>query len=261
MKLRPTLRYFGGKFRLASWIISHFPQHKVYVEPFCGAASVLMKKERAYAEIINDLDDSIYTLFKILSDPIQSAELQRQIENTPYSRREFELAKVYHPDPLEKTRRLIVRSFMGFGSDSALIEKKVGFRANSNASGSSPAHDWVNWPEYIPAFHSRLKGVVIECRSAMDVMKDHDGPDTLHYVDPPYLMETRNNGGYNFEMTMQDHVDLLTFLKTLKGKVVLSGYDSPLYDSLGWRKEKKSHFTNGDQKKTEVLWLNFDIDW
>ena len=79
---RPVLRYHGGKWRLAPWILGFFPPHRVYVEPFGGAASVLMRKPRAYAEIYNDLDDvsqAVATLARILRDGSwDSAEFRRK---------------------------------------------------------------------------------------------------------------------------------------------------------------------------------------
>ncbi len=256
--MRPLLRWFGGKYLLAPWIISQFPKHRVYVEPFGGAGSVLFRKPRSYSEVWNDLDDSAYNLFSVLRSPTLSLELFDALVMTPYSRREFELSYVYSPQPVESARRLIVRSFMGFGSNAHNASVKTGFRANSNRSGSTPAHDWVNYPKSVPEFIERLRGVVIENRDAVQVMNTHDGPETLHYVDPPYPLDTRNpKHRYLHEMTLDGHAELCSVLKTLKGKVIVSGYDSEIYTALGWRSVERNAYADGAQKRVEKLWLNF----
>lgn len=253
---RPVLRWFGGKWILADWIISHFPEHRVYVEPFGGAGSVLMKKPRSYAEVWNDLDDSVWSLFKVLQSHESTIDLRNSIEATPYSRREFELAHVHHPDPVEKARRLIVRSFMGFGADSASnLASKTGFRGNANRSGTTPAHDWINYPPQLLAFHARLKGVIVENKDAKELMLQHDGPNTLHYLDPPYTPDTRRGGRYKHEMSLEQHQDLIDFVKTLKGHVVISGYYNPLYDQLGWEKKARKAYADGAAERTEVIWI------
>lgn len=255
---RPALRYFGGKFRLADWIISQFPEHKVYVEPYGGAASVLLKKPRSYAEVYNDIDDSVYNYFKVLQHPLKSKELKHLIELTPFSRREFEIAHVRHPDAVESARRLVIRSFMGFGADSVTnIERRTGFRSNSNRSGTTPAHDWINWPKEIDSFTERLKGVVIENKDALEVIKNHDSRDTLFYVDPPYSHQTRRGGRYAHEMDDHDHIELLIFLNSLQGNVVLSGYDSEFYNDYlrGWKKMCKEARADKAGLRLEVLWI------
>jgi hypothetical protein len=146
---RPVLRYHGGKWRLAPWIISHFPAHRVYVEPFGGAASVLMRKPRAYAEVYNDLDGELVALFRVLRDETQAAALVRAVSLTPFAREEF--AASYEPsgDPVEQARRTVIRAFMGFGSNAHV--RATGFRANSNRSGTTPARDWANYPDALVA--------------------------------------------------------------------------------------------------------------
>lgn len=254
---RPTLRWHGGKFLLADWIISNMPEHRIYVEPFGGAASVLMKKKRSYAEVYNDLSDDLYNFFTVLRD--RPMELKAMIQMTPFSRREFELAHIGHPDPIEKARRLVIRSFMGFGSDSASNpERSTGFRSSSKRLGTTPAHDWVNYSNVIESMSERLRGVTIECRDAIEVMKQHDSPKTLHYVDPPYVPKTRKRvGAYAHELTEQDHIELLKALKSLKGTVLLSGYENEMYaaDLKNWKRVEKSAHADGARARIEVLWI------
>lgn len=243
---------------LAPWIISHFPKHRTYVEPFGGAASVLMQKPRSYAEVYNDLDGEIVSLFKILRDPSLAGELQRRLELTPFARDEFDAAYEKPSDEMEAARFLIIRAFMGFGSDGHNIESgKTGFRANSNRSGTTPAHDWVNYPKCLPQFTERLAGVVIENRDASEVIAQQDSPETLFYVDPPYVHETRGaKHNYRFELTNEDHAKLLKSLQAVRGMVLLSGYDNPLYDTIGWQKAAKAAKADGARDRTEYLWFN-----
>lgn len=252
---RPMLRYHGGKWLLAPWIVSHFPQHRCYVEPFGGAASVLLRKPRSYAEVYNDLDGELVNLFRIVRD--HGEELREKLQNTPFARDEFALSYLLETEDLmEQARRTVVRSFMGFGSNAH--NKKTGFRANSNRSGTTPAHDWANYPNALASIIDRLRGVCIENKDAKDVMLQHDGATTLHYVDPPYMAETRNVGDdYRHEMDHAQHIELAEFLNKLKGMVVLSGYPSDAYDMLynGWACVNRKALADGARKRTECLWM------
>jgi DNA adenine methylase len=255
---RPVLRYFGGKFLLAPWIISHFPAHRVYVEPFGGAASVLMQKPRSYAEIYNDLDGRIVNVFRVLQNQETCAKLEGLLRLTPFARQEFELSSVVSDDPIEDARRTIIRSFMGFGADSVCVpDRAAGFRSNSNRSGTTPAHDWVNYNLVVGDFCERLTGVVIENKKASEVISAFDGPDTLFYVDPPYVLDTRKRrSAYRFEMSDADHSVLLAQLQSLKGMVILSGYAHSSYDDLGWKRFDRRSFADGANERVESLWLN-----
>lgn len=266
---RPVMRWHGGKWRLAPWIVSHFPPHHVYVEPFGGAASVLLRKPRAKGEVYNDLDGEAVTLFRVLQDPDSAAKLVEVLRLTPFARAEFDLAYQPANDPVEVSRRLIIRSFMGYGSNAHATTKtgraQTGFRSNSTRSGTTPARDWANYPSVLPAISERLRGVTIESRDALAVMAAHDGPTALHYVDPPYLPELRNQGNpydrkhmYRHELDRGGHERLLEFLATLAGMVALSGYPSELYDQalIGWRRTSIATFADGARPRTECLWLN-----
>jgi len=254
---RPVLRWHGGKWLLAPWITAHFPAHQVYVEPFGGAASVLLRKKRSYAEIYNDLDQAVVGLFRVLRSN-RASELVNALRLTPFARDEF--AEAYQPtnDPVEAARRLIIRSFMGFGSNGH--NKLTGFRANSNRSGTTPSHDWVNYPDSLAVVVERLQGVTLENKDARAVMAQHDSAQTLHYVDPPYVFDTRSDNGadYAHEMSDEDHAELLDFLRGLTGMVVLSGYPSPLYDDAlsGWLRVERKALADGARARTEVLWIN-----
>jgi DNA adenine methylase len=256
---RPVLRWHGGKWLLAPWIISHLPPHRVYVEPFGGAGSVLMRKAPSYAEIWNDLDRDVVNLFRVLRSE-RAHDLVEALRLTPFARDEF--AEAYQPTDcdVERARRLVIRSIMGFGSNGH--NRKTGFRANSNRSGTTPSHDWVNYPESLMRVIERLRGVTVENRAAIDVMAQHDGPDTVHFVDPPYVSSTRSDTGHDYahEMSDADHEALLAFLRGLKGRVVLSGYPSALYDNAlaGWRRVDRVTLADGAAKRTEVLWMNFE---
>ncbi len=254
---RPVLRWHGGKWLLAPWIISHFPKHQAYVEPFGGAASVLIRKERSYAEIYNDLDHTVVNLFRVLRSD-RASELVEALRLTPFSRVEFMDAYQQADCPVEAARRLIIRSFMGFGSNGH--NRSTGFRANSNRSGTTPAHDWVNYPDALQIIVKRLAGVTVESKDAKAVMAQHDAEMTLHYVDPPYVFATRADAGadYAHELTDEDHAELLTFLRGLRGMVILSGYPSDLYDQVlaDWKRVEREALADGASKRTEVLWIN-----
>ncbi len=268
---RPLLRWHGGKWVLAPWIIASFPEHSCYVEPYGGAASVLLRKPRSYSEVYNDLDEILINLFRVLRDGHTAARLIDQLKLTPFARDEFNGAYAPDNDPVEVARRTIVRSFMGFGSDSTSGHYRTGFRSNATRMGTTPARDWVNYPDALAAIVDRLAGVTIENRPAIEVMLRYDTPSTLHYVDPPYMPETRSAGNrrrcgpgseawhvYAHELSTDDHGELLATLCSLKGMVALSGYASPLYDDAldGWQRMTRATYADGASPRTEVLWLN-----
>lgn len=264
--MRPVLRYHGGKWKLADWITRQFPPHRVYVEPFGGAASVLMRKTRSYAEVYNDQWDVVVNVFRVLRDPKKARQLQRSLELTPFSRTEFEKTSRRRPKrgtDVECARLTILRSYAGFGSASTNGEHSTGFRCNSNRSGTTPAHDWANYPKQITAFVERLRAVVIENRPAVEVISQHDGAETLFYTDPPYPHSTRNmqrgNAAYAVEMNDNDHRGLAEILHQVEGMVVLSGYPCDLYDVelyADWKRIQCEHKADGARPRTEVLWLN-----
>ena len=263
---RPALRYHGGKFRLAPWIIGFFPEHRIYCEPFAGGASLLLLKERSYAEVYNDLDSEVVNLFRVLRDADASQRLAAAVHLTPFAREEFLASYAETDDPIEMARRTLVRSFMGFGT-TTLRHNRTGFRAKANRQQQPAQIDWANYPAHVATFCERLRGVVIENRDALKVIAQQDEPGTLFYIDPPYPHGTRtaiqtgshNDTAYRHELTDDDHRRLAGVLQDLQGMVVLSGYPCDLYDRelfAGWERHERTALADGARKRTEVVWLN-----
>jgi len=258
------MRYHGGKFKIAPWIIQHFQAHDVYVEPFGGAASVLMCKRPSRAEVYNDLDGEIVNVFRVLREPAQAARLADLCFLTPYSRDEMELANEKSTDPVEQARRTLFRAWGSFGSAGA-TRGRTGFRTYTkpDARYTPVSASWNRMPAVISKFSARLKSVIIENRPAIEVMRQHDTRDTLHYVDPPYLPETRTfDGGryYRFEMSADGHQELLDCIKSLSGAVIVSGYYSDMYGRQlsDWKMVRCSTSGSsrfGSVKRTECLWI------
>lgn len=271
---RPLMRYHGGKWLLAPWIIEHFPPHKVYVEAFAGAASVLMRKPRSDVEILNDLDGRIIEVFQVLRDPDLALELENRLRLTPFSRGEFngsfDLGD--DADQVERVRCTLIRQMMGFGT-SGLVRNRTGFRASTHRNRNQDySWDWARYPDQVRAFYERLRGVTIEQEPALKLLDRHDQPDVLFYLDPPYVHSTRGHvrpkdeeggvhNGYRYEMTDEDHRTLADRLHRCECMVVLSGYPSDLYRDLygDWEfREKLSRIQNqrGADERTEGLWIN-----
>lgn len=262
---RPPLRYHGGKWRIAPWIIAQMPEHKAYVEVFGGAASVLLRKPRSTIEVYNDLDSQVFNFFRVLRDPAMRERLIELVDLTPFSREEFELGHLPCEDMVEAARRFAVRTSMGHGTSSMDPSDSNGFRSCDIRAGKAYAREWAGIPAAIAAAADRFRGVTIENLDYRKLLPKFEEPDTLFYVDPPYPMSTRqNNGkGYVHEMSDHDHRQLAWLLKASKAKVMLSGYSCRLYDELypEWRRQEKKTTANGQVgavQRTEILWMNFD---
>jgi len=250
------LRYHGGKVRLAPKIVALMPAHDAYIEPYAGGAAVLLEKPRSRLEVYNDLDGDMVNLFQMLRD--RRADLAEAVALTPFAREEHELSYQPTDDPLERARRVLIRSHFGHGSSG--IHRPTGFRAAGLRAGSLPVHGWANLPEAVTRTAERLRGVVIENRPALQIIAAHDSPEALFYIDPPYLPDTRDRGrDYSHEMTEADHAELLTALRQVKARVILSGYAHPAYDAAlhDWRRIEVKALADRAGPRTEVLWLNY----
>jgi DNA adenine methylase len=239
------------------------PQHSIYVEPFGGGGSVLLRKGRTHVEVYNDLDGDIVNLFQAARD--NGKELTRLIELTPYAKDEYMLAYMPTGDPLERARRTLVRAYMSRHNNGATGEltnsgaRAASFKRDaSGRTGKTYSLCWANYPESLAAVIERLRGVVIENEDALKIIERYDSSNTLFYADPPYVKSTRDKDkDYQYEMTNEDHAALADKLNSVKGMVIVSGYQSDLYEKLysGWMRREKSFYADGHLPRTEVLWM------
>lgn len=256
---RPPLRYYGSKWRLAPWVISFFPPHRLYVEPFAGGAAVLLRKPESDLEVYNDADGAIVNFFRVLRE--RPDDLQRAIDLTPFAWAEHNDALV-HPDAgdeLEQARRLYVRSWQSRGGGRG--DMRSGWRrAVDVTKGPRAVEEW-NRPDRLLAVAARLRRVQIECDDALAVIRRYDQPDALFYLDPPYLAETRGrwkHKGYAVEMTEADHAALAEVLHGVQGMAVISHYPCPQYNAwyADWQRHTVEAVTDGGHPRTEAVWLS-----
>lgn len=251
LRARPILNYHGGKFLMRKWIMSHFSEHDIYIEPFGGSASILLYKEPCRLEIYNDLDSRIVNVFNMAK--FHGAELLRQLKTTPFSR-EIYLASINNTrDPIEMAVNTICRSYMGIGDS---IYNASGFR-NSKTSNSSPAQSFKNYVDFFDFFIERLRGVIIESLDYKEIINKYDTTKSLFYFDPPYVHSTRTRGkSYAHELSDDDHRAFLEQVKQIQGMAIVSGYDCPLYSELDWAKFTRSCSTQKNNKN-ETIWMNY----
>lgn len=264
--VRAVLRYFGGKMRLAPWIVAQFPEHDHYVEPFCGAASVFFAKRPArYREVLNDLDHEIVNLFATLRGP-DGPELIRQVALTPWSRLEYDRAHDIADTALERARRLLVRSHMSYASLATETEKRRGFRSRGAMDREAVTVGWNGLPAALDQAARRLLAAQIECRDAFELMADFDDPTVLIYLDPPYWPEARTQRfkdgqlyhGYRHELDREGHLRLLEVARQSRAMIALSGYACEEYDEglHGWSRLQRHARSHKNAARLETLWIN-----
>jgi DNA adenine methylase len=256
---RPALRYYGGKWNLAPWIISHFPPHKNYVEPCGGAASVLLQKPRSPLETYNDLDGNVVNFFRVLRD--RPDELIRKIRLTPWAREEYR--NHYEPAPddeVERARRFWVGSVFGI---SGMPFSSSGMRMVKNTDHAP--NGLLPWMvidvSFLEIIARRLRMVQIESKQFDQFVREYDHVDALIYFDPPYVHSERTNiSEYVFEWNDSQHIESAELMRACSGFVVVSGYACPLYAELyeahGWQRVDKEAQTNSGGKRIESLWLS-----
>lgn len=258
--LKPVLKYRGSKWRLAPWIISHFPDpatYTTYIEPFFGSGAVFFAKQPTRHEIINDLSGDVVNLFTVIRD--HGAVLAALAQMTPWARAEYEAsyAPVASPDDerLEAARRFLVRCWQAQHLD---FTRQTAWRHHGASTHSAMTGLWAQLPDRLLAVVARLKAAEIECRPALEVIARNAQPDVLLYVDPPYVLTTRGRRKlYRNELSDADHLTLLDVLDAHPGPVVLSGYPNRLYAErlMHWQYAESPAIAEGGKRRTEALWI------
>lgn len=256
-----VIKYPGAKWGVAPWVISHFPEHRSYLEPFFGSGAVLFTKSRSAIETVNDIDGDVVNLFDwIRKDP---ARLAHAIRFTPYARDEYDRAWAAQYTETDSFRRAVnfyIRMMMGHGFRTT--GEKVGWKNDvQGREAAYAAKCWAKTPEVIIQAAERLRGVQIENRPAVELIRRFNYQNVLIYADPPYMLGTRQNRKqYRHEMTDDDHMELLEAIKAHRGPAIISGYDSDLYNRelKGWYKDGRTSFTQTASRRREILWMNFE---
>lgn len=260
------MAYYGSKHSIADQLVALMPPHRGYVEPYAGSLSVLLAKPPARFEAVNDLDHDLMTWWRMLRE--RPDELERVCALTPHSRAEYAACWPIPDDlddDLERARRVWVKLAQGRGGQL----RPTGWRYHeaTRGRGSGMPTALAGYTSRFAAAADRLRNVSLECLDALDVIARYGrDPETLLYVDPPYLGATRSRTGYRHEMTQpEQHEKLAAVLRSCRAMVMLSGYDSPLYAELypDWHRHEIAAYTGqangGDGGRVEVVWSNVPL--
>lgn len=259
MSTSPPITWFGGKAKLASRIVRHFPPHHTYVEPFGGSAAVLLAKPPAKVEVYNDVDRELVNLFRVLREPVLHDRLKTACENTLYARAEFELAATPSDDPVEAARRFMVRQRQSHGGMGRCWSYCI---SDAQGNMSSAVRRWLSGVERLAEIHQRMRSVQVEADDWSAVIPRYDSSGTLFYLDPPYAADTRVGGGYRHELEPDGHERLVDAILQVKGMVVLSGYQCRAYERLeaaGWARigyDVPAYMSPSRSRRCESLWLS-----
>jgi len=257
MAMKNILRYPGAKWRIVPWILEHIPKHHSYVEAYFGSGAVFFNKEKSNIETINDIDNDVVNLFEVIRK--NADELVRQLEMIPYSRAVYERAfKEHTQDSVQRAVNLLIRAWQGHGFKTCT---KTGWK--NDVQGREKAycvHNWNRLPAWILEVVERLKEVQIENRPALEVIRRHNFEKCFIYLDPPYLLDTRAGKQYKYEMSEEEHIDLLECIIDMKAKIMISGYDNDLYNK--YLKDWNTDYINCQKEygglAKEKVWFNYE---
>ena len=262
--MRTVLKYPGSKWNIARQLVSLIPGHHSYVEPYFGSGAVLFNKIPSDIETVNDMDNDVVNLFLCIQE--DSERLARMVMTTPFSREMYDSAfdfedfitEVIGEEPYRKALVFLIKCWQGHGFRTS--GGKVGWK--NDVIGREKAYALWNWyrlPEWIIDIAERLRKVQIENRPALEVIKRFNREGVFMYIDPPYLLGTRTGKQYMHEMTDHDHEELLEELLQSKAKIMISGYESDMYNDYlkDWNKCTFNSCAEHGKPRKEVIWMNY----
>ena len=258
--------WYGGKFSHLDFILPRIPADAThFCDVYGGSAAVLLNLPPFPVETYNDIDSELVNFFRTLR--AQGSELVKEIGLTPFSREELALAcqPARNLSNLERARRFYVRARQ---TRTGLAQTSSEGRwahcvLTSRAGMAGAVSRWLGSVDGLPEIAQRLLRVQIENAPALEVIRRYDTAGTVFYLDPPYVHSSRGDASaYGHEMTEEEHRTLAETVQTVRGRVILSGYRTALYDELyqGWRREDADERLCHSVRKPrrESLWLNFD---
>jgi DNA adenine methylase len=271
-KLKSPINWFGGKFYMANKIIDIFPEHKVFVEVFGGSGQLTFAKEPSEIEVYNDIDKGLVSFFKILRDENKAKKLIEKLHLTPFSREEFyECRDTWRneTDEIEKVRKWYVTVMQSFSTNMSSWKPT---KSKSRRGMAQSVSQWLGHIENnLPLAVERMKMLQVENMDFKELLIKYDSHDTLFYLDPPYIHDTRKmTYEYEHELSNERHKELVECLLKLKGKCILSGYEHEIYSRLekeGWQKVYLGEFAKRSiktiesekEKGREFVWINYKL--
>jgi DNA adenine methylase len=253
-----VLKYPGSKWNLVPSILKMIPTHHTYLEPFFGSGAILFSKPISDIEMINDLDNNVVNLFNCIKDDPE--RLARRVLTTPYSREQYNKSYVAESEePYDKALIFLTKCWQGYGFRTN--GSKVGWKNDIQGRESMYALcDWYRLPDKILMVAERLRKVQIENRPALEVIKRFDFENVFMYLDPPYVLGTRTGKQYANEMSDEDHEELLKFILQSNAKIMISGYESDMYNDYlhEWNKRQYNSCAEMGGKRVETVWFNYE---
>jgi DNA adenine methylase len=214
---KPIVPWIGGKRRLAKYILPKFPEHKCYVEPFCGAAALFFMKVPSKTEVINDINGELVNLYRVVKHHLE--ELCKEYKRSLISREMFDWAKITPPETLtdiQRAARFFYLQKLSFGG-------KVQGQTFGTAPSAPPKLNFTRIEEDLSLAHWRLSRVYVEHLDWQKCIKKYDREYTLFYCDPPYW-ETE---GYGVDFELDQYQVMADLAKRIKGKIIISVNDHP----------------------------------
>ena len=254
----PILRYPGAKWSMAKALINYFPEHKGYLEPFFGSGAILFNKAPVSIETVNDLDGELINFFRQLKSK-RFKKMLNILMHIPYAR---DIYYKWHKVPRSKFQRALRLFIISWMSHGGYQPHLTGWSNSKNPNGPNKARVYFNTIAELETYHNRLKNVTIENTDGIKLIEEHDFKGTFIYIDPPYVLETRKSALYKKEMDDKMHQELLKTIVNLKNaKVLISGYECDMYNEAlnDWNKAYIKVIDGKGNKKTEVIWYNYDI--